>query len=484
MNKTVRVRIAPSPTGAIHVGLARTALFNYLFAKQEQGQFVLRIEDTDDQRSKQEYEKHILEGFHWLGFSWDEGPDVGGPYGPYRQSERSELYTSYLQRLLVQGALYPCYCTQEELEQDRKQQQTKKLPLIYSGRCRKATEAERQVWKQEGRKPIYRFAVPHEVVTFHDLIRGDVQFSTDQIGDFSVAKSLTSPLYNFAVVIDDMLMKITHVIRGEDHISNTPKQLLLFRALGAEPPVYGHVPLLLAPNRAKLSKRDAVTSILEYRSRGYVPEALVNFLALLGWHPKDDRELFSIEELVAVFRLEDVQKSGAIFDQKKLDHLNSLYLRALPPVELIRRAGESLAEVRQHLGQQRLEHAVQLAQERLTTLQELPEALRFFSVLPDYAGALLIPKKGNHARTQTILEELRVFFGSLDDVGFAESTLHDTTIAWLKDKDYSNAEALWPLRVALSGSERSPGVFAIASILGKSETLGRMHQALEKLKVL
>lgn len=476
----IRVRIAPSPTGSIHVGLARTALSNALFARQQSGALVLRIEDTDEQRNVASSEQQIYEGLAWLGLQWDEGPDKGGQFGPYRQSERTALYRTHMERLLADGALYWCYCTPEELAAERAAQTKAGQPPIYSGKCRNASAGQLDTWKHEGRHPILRFATQPEAVTFDDLVRGTVTFRTESIGDFSVAKDLDRPLYNFAVVVDDALMQISHVIRGEEHLSNTPKQLLLFRALGFRPPVYGHLPLLLGPNRKKLSKRDAVTSVADYRKQGYLSEALLNFLALLGWHPKDAREVFTFDELLSVFRIEDVQKAGAIFDQKKLDDLNSRYIRTLTTDSLIERAGEWLEPLASRLGN-RLRSAVALAQERLTTLAGLPEALGFF-VQPDpYEPLLLVPPGATPEDTAAVLNKVREFFGSLDDFPEDAKSLHDQTTAWIAKQGLTNGAVLWPLRVSLTGRKHSPGVFDIAAILGKDEVLGRVAEAIQRL---
>ncbi len=480
---SVRVRIAPSPTGSIHVGLARTALYNALFARQHGGTFVLRIEDTDEKRNVEESEREIYEGLRWLGLAWDEGPDRGGEYGPYRQSERTALYRQYLEQLFAEKKIYPCYCTPQELEQERAEQVKRGAAPVYSGRCRSASAEQITVWQAEGRKPMYRFATQSEKITFEDLVRGCVEFHAEHIGDFSVARDFDHPLYNFAVVIDDALMNISHVIRGEEHLSNTPKQILLLRALKLPQPLYAHLPLLLGPSRKKLSKRDGATSIGEYREQGFLPEALVNFLALLGWHPKDDRERFTFDELMQTFKLEDVQKAGAIFDRKKLESMNGQYIRSLTPKELIQRSGEALEPLRKRLRPEALEKAIRLAQDRLVTLRELPEALTFFHTPRDYPVELLVPKQGSLEQTQDVLANLREFFGSLPAEHLEnEQKGQETTVRWIAEHGFSNAEALWPLRVAVTGMKNSPGVFEVMAVLGKEETRRRIDVALKKLK--
>lgn len=479
----VRVRIAPSPTGALHVGTARTALFNYLFARQRKGTFVLRSEDTDAARSSPDHEKNILDGLRWLGLTWDEGPDCGGPHGPYRQSERTELYRAALERLLANGSAYPCYCSHQELEQERHERQLQGLPPVYSGRCKTLSEDERGQREQTGQQPLFRFAVKPGITRFHDLVRGEVTFRTELLGDFSIARGAHDPLYNFAVVVDDGAMRISHVIRGEDHLSNTPKQLLLFGALGLTPPEYGHLPLLLAPNRSKLSKREAAASIQEYAAAGYLPEAMINFLAFLGWSPKTEQEIFSLRELVRVFRIDHVQKAGAIFDVKKLDHINAQHLRQLSANELIVKAGDRLQHLAPLLGP-RLPMSVELVRDRVTTLNDLAPALSFLATPPQYDAALLLPKQGTAAGTSAILKKLFELLSLIDEGSFLEQVLHDATARYLEERHVSNAEALWPLRVSLSGQKKSPGVFAIAAALGKRATLQRLEHAIALLATM
>jgi len=323
----VRVRIAPSPTGLLHIGLARTALFNYLFAKKNQGAFVLRIEDTDLERSSPEFEKDIIEGLRWLGIIWTEGPDIGGDYGPYRQSERLKSYSQCLEKLLAEDKAYYCFCSEEELESQRQYLMSRGEPAVYSGKCAKLSKEQVKKYLREKKPSVIRFRTPVKKLAFEDLIRGEIEFDTGLIGDMVIAKDLSTPLYNFAVVVDDYEMRINHVIRGEDHISNTPKQILLQEALGFLRPAYAHLPLILGPDKRKLSKRHGDVSVSEYRKSGYLPEALVNFMALLGWNPGTDREIFSLASLAKEFSLDKVQKGGAIFNLKRLDYLNGFYLR-------------------------------------------------------------------------------------------------------------------------------------------------------------
>jgi len=323
----VRTRYAPAPTGFLHIGGARTALFNYLFAKGQQGSFILRIEDTDIERSKPEFEKDILENLKWLGIEWDEGPDLSGQYGPYRQRERIDIYKKYLKKLLDENKAYYCFCSEEELEAQRQYQMSIGEPPRYSGKCGQLSAKEIKKYLSEGKKYIIRFRALPKKIKFNDLIRGELEFDTGLIGDFVIAKNLEIPLYNFAVVIDDFGMQISHVIRGEDLLPNTPKQILIQETLDIPTPKYAHLPLILGPDRSKLSKRHGAGAIFEYKKAGYLPEAMVNFMAFLGWNPGEEREIYSLPSLIKEFSLERVQKGGAIFNIKRLDFLNGFYIR-------------------------------------------------------------------------------------------------------------------------------------------------------------
>jgi len=328
-----RVRFAPAPTGSLHVGGARTALFNYLFARRNGGALVLRVEDTDIARSASESELVIQDDLRWLGIRWDEGPDVGGPHAPYRQSDRTDRYALAAAQLIETDHAYPCYCTLEELEAERAAAEKSGVAPRYSGKCRGLTREQRAQREAEGRRPALRFIMPQREVFVEDLVRGSVHFPAGSIGDFVIVKSDHGPTYNFAAVVDDGDMEITHVIRGDEHLPNTPRQVALYEALSRPLPLFAHVSMILAPDHQKLSKRHGATAIAEYRALGFVPEALVNYLALLGWSPGDDTELFTLDDLAAAFSLERVQKSPAVFDQPKLRWFNAHYIRAKPLVE-------------------------------------------------------------------------------------------------------------------------------------------------------
>lgn len=331
---TVRVRFAPSPSGFLHVGGARTALFNWLFARHHGGKFILRVEDTDAKRSSIESIQAIIESMRWLGLEWDEGPDKGGPVGPYFQSGRHEDYQAVARQLVESGYAYPCYCTEEELDLVRKEQQKTEQPIRYNGRCRELTREQRESLEREGRPAALRFKMSCERVTVPDIIKGPVEFDAALYGDQVILRSSGQAMYNFACVVDDTRMGITHVIRGDEHLANTPKQILLYRALGIEPPLFGHIPMILGKDREKLSKRHGHTSVGEYSKTGYLPDAMVNYLGLLGWSSGTDDEVFTREELIRRFTLEGVAKNPAIFDGTKLGWLNQQHIKKKTPEEL------------------------------------------------------------------------------------------------------------------------------------------------------
>jgi glutamyl-tRNA synthetase/nondiscriminating glutamyl-tRNA synthetase len=334
MDKTgkPRVRFAPSPTGQLHIGNVRTALYNWLFARKTGGTFVLRIEDTDVERSEKRFETQLIEDMKWLGLDWDEGPDVGGPYPPYRQSDKMGVYRSYAERLIHERKAYYCFCTAEELERERQQAMAEGRQPIYSGKCRQLDPAEAERRRTSGEAAAVRLKIPEHPIRFHDIVRGDVEFSNEVVSDPIIVRSSGMPIYNYVVVIDDADMKITHVIRGDDHISNTPKQVALYEALGLPVPEFAHLSTILGPDRERLSKRHGATSVANFREMGVLPEALMNYLALLGWAPSGgDREIFPKDELIKEFSLERVTPAPAIFDNDKLNWLNRHYLKQSPP---------------------------------------------------------------------------------------------------------------------------------------------------------
>ena len=379
----MRVRFAPSPTGQLHVGNARTALFNWLLAHGKDGTFILRIEDTDAERSTRESEHSILEDLRWLGLDWDEGPDVGGQHGPYRQSERLHLYASYANELMTGGHAYYCFCSPQQLDGERQSDLAAGRPPRYHGTCRSIGSEEARRRMDAGERPVIRFRVPDNTdVTFHDLVRGDVTFNSEQFGDPIIVRSDGRPQYNFAVVVDDALMEISHVVRGEDHISNTPRQILLYQALGFTPPQFAHLSLVMGPDHTPLSKRHGATSVLEFRERGFLPEALVNYLALIGWSPGGDKELMPIQELARRFALEDVGHSAGVFDQEKLAWMNRHYMKEAAPARLAAEAARyfiarGFLKRRTDAATEYLVSVLPMAVGSVDRVEEIPDRLRF-----------------------------------------------------------------------------------------------------------
>ena len=457
----MRLRFAPSPTGQLHVGNARTALFNWLLAHGKDGTYVLRIEDTDTERSTRESETSILEDLRWLGLNWDEGPDVEGPHGPYRQSERLHLYASYANELIGGGHAYYCFCSPQQLDADRREDLAAGRPPKYRGTCRNLPSEEARRRIEAGDRPVIRFRVPEGVeVSFDDLVRGNVTFSSEVIGDPIIVRSDGRPAYNFAVVVDDALMEITHVIRGEDHISNTPRQLLMYQALGFTPPSFAHLSLVMGPDHTPLSKRHGATSVAEFRQRGYLPEALVNYLALIGWSPGGDEELLPIEELARRFNIEDVGHSAGVFDQEKLAWMNRHYMRAATPVRL---AAESLryfvaagfVEARTPEAMDYLASLLPLAVGSVDRLEEIPDRVRFvFSYEPSAALArpeviATVEEPGAREVIAALAEEIS---GPLLDREAFRAMANS-----VKERTGKKGKSLFhPIRVALTGEGGGP----------------------------
>ncbi|TSD03924.1 MAG: nondiscriminating glutamyl-tRNA synthetase [Parcubacteria group bacterium Greene0714_36] len=475
-----RVRIAPSPTGNLHIGTARAALFNYLFAKNQGGVFVLRIEDTDLERSDKKYEQNIFDGLRWLGIDPDEGPEQGGPYAPYRQTERTEHYEKYIRQLLAEGKAFYCFHSEKELAEEKERMMVEKRAVLHVCEYRDMTHADAQARAAETPDFIIRFKTSAgRKIAFTDLIRGNIAFESDLIGDFSVAKHPAVPLYNFAVVADDYEMKITHVIRGEDHIANTPKQMLIAEALGFPMPEYAHLPLILGPDRSKLSKRHGATSVDEYRAQGYLPEALFNFMALLGWNPGGDREIFSKEELIQLFSLEKVQKSGAVFDSAKLDWMNGEYIRAKSVAELTDLCMPFFGEGASKKNRAYLEKVVALEQLRLKKLSEIGERADYFFKPPEYDKDMLRWKQMSDSDVLSSLTRAERVLLAIKS-GTTEDEIEKAFFDEIAKGD--RGSVLWPLRVALSGKKASPGPFEIMSILGREESLGRVQRAIQKVQ--
>ena len=482
---TPRVRIAPSPTGNLHVGTARAALFNYLFARHTGGAFILRIEDTDLERSDPKFEKNIIEGLAWLGIIADEDPVRGGPYAPYRQSERRATYKKYITQLLETDCAFYCFHSERELAVEKEELIHAKRPALHLCEFRTLPYEEARLLQETKPDCIIRFKTPVAThIAFDDLIKGLIQFDAGLLGDFSIAKNPDTPLYNFAVVVDDADMQITHVIRGDDHLSNTPKQMLLIEALGFAQPQYAHLPLILGPDRTKLSKRHGTTSIEEYRAAGYLPEALFNFIALLGWNPGHEKELFIQKELIEQFSLERVQKSGAVFDSIKLDWMNGEYIRKTPIDELAKLAVPYIATFLQcampndQFSREYIERVVALEQPRLKKLSEIGERVEYFFREPEYDKEVLRWKQMNDTDIRSSLEAVEKIIARLQ-LPLSPSDIETALLAEIGEGD--RGRTLWPLRVALTGKKASPGPFEIIAILGKEATLERIRLAQKKL---
>jgi glutamyl-tRNA synthetase/nondiscriminating glutamyl-tRNA synthetase len=464
----MRVRFAPSPTGQLHVGNARTALFNWLLAHGHDGTFMLRIEDTDSERSTRESEASILDDLRWLGLEWDEGPDIGGPHGPYRQSERLHLYASYGNELIGSGHAYYCFCSTATLDADRQQDLAAGKPPRYHGTCRDLPPEQARARFDAGERPVIRFRVPPSTeITFTDLVRGDVTFHTDVIGDFVIVRSVGRPAYNFAVVVDDALMEVTHVIRGEDHISNTPRQLLLYGALGFAAPAFAHLALVMGPDHTPLSKRHGATSVSEFRLRGFLPEALVNYLALIGWSPGSagegeptNEELLPVDELARRFRIEDVGHSAGVFDPEKLAWMNRHYMKLAPPGRI---AAESVRYfVARNFVKRRTDEAVDyivsllpMAVGSVDRLEEIPDRLRFIFEY-DAATSLRRDDVIRVLEERGAREVVRALAGAIEGP-LTDRDAFRAAAARVRERTGQKGKALFhPIRVALTGLDGGP----------------------------
>jgi len=477
----VRTRFAPSPTGFLHIGGLRTALYNYLFAKKNQGQFILRIEDTDRERYLPEAASIITATLKKFGINYDEGPDCPGPNGPYIQSERKDIYHKQIQNLIDNNKAYYCFCDNKRLEEVRQQQINQSLPTKYDGNCRHLTK-EVVADNLKNNKPyVIRLKVEKGNTSFNDLIRGKITVNNDTIDDQILLKSDGYPTYHLANVVDDHLMKITHVIRGEEWVPSTPKHILLYQAFNWEIPIFAHLPLLLNKDKSKLSKRQGDVAADDYLSKGYLPEAILNFIALLGWNPGDDKEFFTLTELITEFNLEKVQKSGAVMNLEKLNWFNSHYIANQPTEVLIDKFKPFMVNkdfYKPNLYP--LNKIIDLFKSRANNLEELSIKSGFLYELPDYQSDLLIPKKSDQKRVLEIL----LYFKELID-NYSDNWLAEKLKKYLDDKreikGYNRAESFWPLRVAITGQEFSPDVFACMEILEKKESLYRINKAIEKI---
>ena len=489
-----RVRIAPSPTGPLHIGTARTALFNYLFARHTGGTFILRLEDTDQVRSSLAYEKDILDGLHWLGLGWDEGPEVAGqaargPHAPYRQMERLPRYAAAAERLLAADQAYPCYCSPEQLEADRKAQEAARQPPRYVGRCANLTPDERAAHEAAGRRGAIRFRVGEGVIAFDDIVRGRVEIDVSNLGgDFVIVRADGSPLYHFTVVVDDAAMEISHVIRGEDHLSNTPKHVLLFRALGYSVPLFAHLPLILNADRSKMSKRKSQTAVADYIAQGFIREALVNYLALLGWATGTEQEVLSLEEIVERFELDAVHKGGAVFDRERLEWLNGQWIRRLPPDELIDRLRPFVeAELRagridRMPSDDELRALLPVVQDRLPTLGAIGDLAGFLWV-DEVAldAATLVPKRWDVATARVALQAARSTIETVREVTFEADELEPPLRSLAEAHGWKAGDLFMTIRVAVTGRTATPPLFDTLVALGRHRVLERLDRALALL---
>lgn len=491
-----RVRIPPSPTGFMHIGTLRVALFNYLFARQRGGKVVLRLEDTDRERSKPEYTDDILDGLKWAGIDWDEGP--------FYQSRRTEIYRRYLQKMIDEGKAYYCFCTAEELEARRQYQMSRGEAPIYSGACADISPQEAQRRLARGEKAVIRFRTEGKKIKFNDLVRGEIEFDAALIGDFVIAKNPDAALYNFTVVIDDFEMGITDIIRGEDHISNTPKQILIQEALKMPRPQYAHLPIIMGADRSKLSKRHGAVAVTDYRRQGYLPEALINFTAFLGWNPGTEKEIYSMEELLRDFSLDKVQKGGAVFNSVRLDYLNSNYIKRYDIQSLAKlclpyfvaagflaeeKSGEEIFYKNPRTGErvdfEFIKKITAYQQPRLKKLDEIAEISDYFFAKDlRYEKELLKWKDASFSEIKLALDKIQNIFLKIETGDWGCRILEQAVLPQVSEFNLSIGKPekdrgylLWPLRVALCGQKMSIGPFEMADVLGKEKSLARIAAA-------
>lgn len=510
----VRVRFAPSPTGLVHVGSLRTALFNFLFARNQGGTLILRVEDTDQSRFVEGAMENMIKVLGHVGITFDEGYVMDaqgaiteqGNFGPYLQSKRKDLYRQHAEQLITEKKAYYCFCSEERLEEIRKEQTALKKPPMYDRLCRTLSKQEisekMEAFIREGKLPVVRFAMPLEGQTIiHDIIYGDITYENNLLDDQIIIKSDGFPTYHLAVVVDDHFMEITHVIRGEEWIPSTPKHLELYKAFGWQAPAFAHMPLIVNPDKTKLSKRQGDVAVEDFLQKGYLKEALVNFVAFLGWNPKTEKEIFSLDELVAEFDLAKVNKSGAVFDIGKLDWMNSMYIRQLPAGELadalipywtrealLNEAGTefTLTHYQKNITKDYLEAIAELEKERLKKLSEIGERTIYFFKDPEYEASLLVWKKADAHDAREKLQRLHDLLGSFKENVFTKANLETELKNFIAAGNFDTGAVLWPLRAALTGAPASPGPFEVAATLalglGKDEVLKRIQTAIRKLE--
>jgi len=485
----IRTRFAPSPTGYVHLGSLRSALFEYLFAKKNKGTFFLRIEDTDQSREVEGATADLLKVLKWAGIRPDEGVMLDskgeasekGKFGPYTQSKRLDIYQKHAHELVKNGSAYYCFCTPERLNALRRQQEDLKKPTRYDGLCKRLPAEEIKKKFDRGDKFVIRMRMPENTdIEFTDMIRGKIKVNSGELDEQVLLKADGFPTYHLAHVVDDHLMKTTHVIRGEEWLPSTPKHLVLFGYFGWTPPQYAHLPLILNPDKSKLSKRQGDVAVEDYRDKGYLPEALINYVALLGWNPGTEQEIFSLPELVRNFSFDKVHKAGAVFDIRKLDWMNGEYIKKLPAKEFLRLAMPFLERSIGSIEDRALaEKVLLLEQERISKLSEAGENASFFFSEPEYDSGLLVWKKSDKSAAAANLKLLEEELSGYSD--WSAANLEKSLLGFIKDRGLSNGAALWPLRVSLTGLEKSPPPFQVAAILGKAETLGRIRKAIGKI---
>ncbi|TXC85577.1 glutamate--tRNA ligase [Metabacillus litoralis] len=484
MTSEVRVRYAPSPTGHLHIGNARTALFNYLFAKNQGGKFIIRIEDTDKKRNIEGGEQSQLKYLNWLGINWDESVDVGGEYGPYRQSERTDIYKKYYEELLEKGLAYKCFCTEEDLEKEREEQIARGETPQYSGKHASLTVEEQQVLEGQGLKPSIRFRVPaKKEYRFNDMVKGDISFESEGMGDFVIVKKDGTPTYNFAVAVDDHLMKISHVLRGEDHISNTPKQMMIYEAFGWDIPVFGHMTLIVNENRKKLSKRDEsiIQFIEQYEELGYLPDALFNFISLLGWSPGGEEEVYSKEQLIEIFDSARLSKSPAVFDTQKLAWMNNQYIKQLDLAQLIplslphlEKAGKVTDDMNEE-AKDRIHQLIALYQEQMSYGAEIVELTElFFKEDITYNREAETVLEG-----ESVPEVLKAFLTEVESVeDFSAEQVKSSIKAVQKATGQKGKNLFMPIRVAITGQTHGPDLPKSIAVLGKNIVISRLNSVI------
>ena len=473
MMSEVRVRFAPSPTGSLHIGGARTALFNWLFARHHGGKFILRVDDTDLERSTEESMRGILEGLQWLGIDWDEGPIY--------QSQRLDEYRKFANKLLEEGKAYYCFCTKEELEEMRKQAEREGRPFMYTGKCRNLTKEQIENYLKEGKKPVIRLKTPREGKTVvHDIIRGDVEFDNSTIDDFIIMKSDGMPTYNFATVVDDYQMGITHIIRAEEHLSNTPKQILIYEALGVPLPQFAHVSMVLAPDRTKLSKRHGATSVQEFRDQGYLPEAIVNYITLLGCAPLDGEEIFDVRKSIREFSLERVSKNPAVYDVQKLTWINGHYIRSYDLDKLTQAIIPFLQKkglIGENYDYEYIKKIVSVVREREKTLVDIADAMTYYFKEVESYEEKGVQKYFTKEGVVDILKKAAETLKNLEP--FNKFTAEEAYRKLVEELGISSSALFHPTRLAISGRTFGPGLFDIMEFLGKEKTVARIERAIK-----